>query len=302
MAKMFHSAWPVLSYPEMETTLYLLHRALQIIGKLKLLQPFELHWASSALWLTSSGLTSGVIPYKSENFSIEINFFEQQIYIVSSWGEKEVLVLTSMSVAELTHQFIQKLKKLNIEVKINMQPAEVPNPIPMDQDSEKRIYQPKLALVWWKALAQIYCVLQQYHALFRGISPPVGLMWGTMDFRDVRYKGKQLPLPNKDYITKNAMDDEQIEVGWWCGNASYPSPAFFSFAYPQPSQIEKAKINPSTARWEPSLSEFLLDYQEIQQSKTPDQDLLAFFNSTYQAGAERAGWDPALIVSGKPQR
>lgn len=302
MNQRLHSAWPALSYQEMESTLYLLHRVLQIIGKLKLLQPFELHWANSALWLTGSGLTSGVIPYKNEHFEIDINFLDQRIYIICSWGEKAVLSLTSMSVAELTEQFFQMLRKLNIEIQINMIPAEIANPIAMDQDTEKRIYQPNLALLWWKALAQIYRVMQRYHSLFSGISPPVGLMWGTMDLRDVRYKGKCFAVPNMDYIRKNAMDDEQIEIGWWAGNPQYPSPAFFSFTYPQPPNIEKAKIKPNKGRWEPALGEFILDYQEIQQSTTPDQDLLDFFNSTYQAGAERAGWDPSLIVSGKPQK
>lgn len=298
-----NSTWPTLSYPEMETTLYLLHRALQIIGKLKLLQPFELHWANSPLWLTSCGLTSGVIPYKTENFCIDINFFEHEIYIIASWGETETIALNTMSVADLTQQFTQKLKKLNIEVNINMLPAEVPNPIRFDQDSEKRIYQPQMAFNWWRALVQIYCVLQRYHALFKGTSPPVGLMWGTMDLRDARYKGIQLALPaNMDYIRKNAMDDEQIEAGWWCGNALYARPAFFSFTYPQPPHIESAKISPASARWESSLHEFLLDYEVIQQSKTPGEDLLAFFNSTYQAGAERAGWDPTLTVTGKPKK
>ncbi len=298
-----NSNWPILNYPEMQSTLHLIHMASQVIGKLKLSQPFEPHWAGVALWLTSTGLTSGLIHYK-KNFSIDLNFLEHQIQILSSSGAKEVIPVATSSVAALTENIFQALKQMNIALKINTIPAEVPNPIPFEKDVEKRIYQPKLAEAWWQALSQIHRVLQRYHALFRGISPPVGLMWGTLDLRDVRYKGIRVPITadNSDFIRKNAMDDAQIEVGWWCGNSLYPKPAFFSFTYPQPLQIESAKIKPASARWESSLGEFLLDYEQIQKSNDPDGDLLAFFNSTYIAGAERAGWDPALNTSGFPER
>jgi Family of unknown function (DUF5996) len=299
-----NSNWPILYYPEMQSTLHLIHMATQVIGKLKLSQPFEPHWGGVALWLTSSGLTSGPIHYKNKNFSIDINFLEHQIQILSSWGPKETIPVATSSVAELTGNILKTLKQMNIDLKISTIPAEVPNPVPFEQDIEKRIYQPKLALDWWQTLCQIHRVLQRYHALFRGISPPVGLMWGTLDFRDVRYKGIHVPIPadSSDFIRKNAMDDAQIEAGWWCGNSLYPKPAFFSFTYPKPLQIENAKIKPASARWESSLGEFLLDYEEIQKSNDPDGDLLTFFNSTYFAGAERAGWDPTLITSGSPER
>ena len=299
---MKNSNWPILDYPEMQSTLHLIHMAAQVIGKLKLYQPFEPHWAGVALWLTSTGLTSGPIHYQNKNFSININFLEHQIQILSSWGVKEMISVATSSVAELTGNILQMLKQMNIDLKISTIPAEIPNPIPFERDVEKRIYQPKLARDWWLALCQIHRVLQRYHALFRGISPPVGLMWGTLDLRDVRYKGIHLPISanDSDFIRKNAMDDAQIEAGWWCGNSLYPKPAFFSFTYPQPLQIEGAKIKPASARWESSLGEFLLDYEEIQKSDDPDRDLLAFFNSTYFAGAERAGWDPTLITSGSP--
>jgi hypothetical protein len=296
-----NSNWPILYYPEMQSTLHLIHMASQVIGKLKLHQPFEAHWAGVALWLTSNGLTSGPIHYKNKSFSVNINFLENQIEILSSWGVKEMIPLATSSVAELTGKMLQALKQMNIDLKINTLPAEIPNPIPFEPDVEKNIYQPKLAQSWWQTLCQIHRVLQRYHALFRGISPPVGLMWGTLDLRDVRYKGIRVPVDNLDFIRKNAMDDAQIEAGWWCGNSLYPKPAFFSFTYPQPLQIENAKIEPASARWESSLGEFLLDYEQVQKSDDPDGDLLAFFNSTYFAGAKRADWDPALITTGSPE-
>jgi hypothetical protein len=298
-----NSNWLALDYPEMQSTLHLIHMATQVIGKLKLSQPFEPHWAGVALWLTSNGLTSGPIHYKNKNFSLEVNFLEHQIEILSNWGVKEVIPVTTSSVAQLTEKILQALQRMNINLKISAVPVEVPEPIPFKHDVEKRLYQPELAHAWWQTLCNVHRVLQRYHALFKGISPPVGLMWGTLDLRDVRYQGIGVPITagNTDFIRRNAMDDAQIEAGWWCGNPQYPRPAFFSFTYPQPPQIEKANIKPPSARWEASLSEFLLDYEQIQKSNHPDEDLLAFFNSTYSAGAECAGWDPKLITDGRPQ-
>ena len=49
------------------------------------------------------------------------------------------------------------------------------------------------------------------------------------------------------------------------------------------------------------MGEFLFDYDDLRQSKDPDGDLLSFFESTYKAGAERAGWHPNLVGSGRPE-
>ena len=125
---------------------------------------------------------------------------------------------------------------------------------------------------------------------------------GTLDIRDVRYNGKPAsPGEKADYIRRNAMNEELIEVGWWSGSCAYPNPAFYSFTYPQPSGIEQSKVSPGKSRWESAMGESLFDYEDLRKSKDPDGDLLSFFESTYKAGAELAGWDSDLVGSGKPE-
>ena len=115
-----------------------------------------------------------------------------------------------------------------------------------------------------------------------------------------RYNGKPAsPGEKADYIRRNAMNEELIEVGWWSGIAAYPKPAFYSFTYPQPKGIEHTKVSPASSGWESAMGEFLFDYDDLRKSKDPDGDLLSFFESTYKAGAERAGWDPNLVGSGR---
>lgn len=103
-----HLNWPTLDYSEMQATLHLIHMTTQVIGKLKLSQAFEPHWAGVALWLTSNGLTSGPIHYQNKNFSVDINFLEHQIQIFSNWGVKEAIPLTRSSVAQLTDNILDR--------------------------------------------------------------------------------------------------------------------------------------------------------------------------------------------------
>lgn len=207
-----------------------------------------------------------------------------------------------MSVAELTRTLLDRLSQMGIEVNINPKPQEIPNPILFHEDTQIRPYNALLANAWWRILVSTYKVMQRYHAKFLGKTPPIGLMWGTFDLRDACYNGKRVvPTgPHTGYLRRNAMDEAQIEIGWWHGNPNYQRPAFYSFTYTQPEGIENAKINPSAARWEKSLGEFILDYDDVRHAKNPEADLLAFFESTYQAGAKLADWDSKLIGPGVP--
>jgi len=207
-----------------------------------------------------------------------------------------------MSVAEFVEKLFDMLGKANINSPINLKPQEVPNPIPFDQDTLPRPYDPKQVDAWWRILLSTQRVMQVFHGRFKGKTQPIGLMWGTLDIRDVRYNGKSAsPGEGADYIRRNAMNEELIEIGWWSGSAAYPKPAFYSFTYPQPREIEHAKVSPASSRWESAMGEFLFDYDDLLKSKDPDGDLLSFFESTYHAGAERAGWDPHLVGSGRPE-
>ncbi|MGB6976136.1 MAG: DUF5996 family protein [Gammaproteobacteria bacterium] len=298
----FSEPWPALPYEEFKSTAHLLHMGIQAIGKLKLLTPFEPHWANVALWLTSRGLTTGQIPYKTGCFSIDLDLITHQIICTTSWDTRGKIDLAPMSVAELVATLFKVLNDIGVDITVNPMPQEIPNPIPFDQDTKARPYDASLVNAWWRIMSSTNQVLKRYHARFTGRTPPIGLMWGSLDIRDVRYQGTPVPTTgiNADYIRRNAMNNPQIEMGWWIGSPNYPRPAYFSFTYPQPVGIEQAEIQPKVAHWDTTLGEFLLDYDDLRKSKHPEQDLLDFFESAYQAGAERAGWSSELVSSGKP--
>lgn len=50
-------------------------------------------------------------------------------------------------------------------------------------------------------------------------------------------------------------------------------------------------ISPAPAGYHPDLGEFILPYDEVRRSTSPDQVILEFFNSTYAVEANLGGWD-----------
>lgn len=267
-----------------------------------LTEPFAPHWANLAMPLTSRGITTGMIPFDSRTFSVDVDFISHEIICSSSSGQQEKIKLKSMSVAELTTKIFAALEHIGIKIKINQKPQEVSNPINFDQDTAHRDYDEVVVNAWWRILVSTYRVLLKFHSRFYGITPSIGLFWGTLDLRDARYKGLHLPATEtmSDYITRNSMDDAQVEVGWSSSNEKYPVPSFFAFAYPKPPGLEQVKMGLNGVKWIAAINEFVLDYDTLRQSKNPENDLLLFFETYYQTVAKLDHWEPTLTVSGEP--
>lgn len=294
--------WPALSSPAFEPTRYLLHMVLQAVGKLKLSEPFQAQWAEVPLWLTARGLTTGPISYAGGVYEVRADLISHEMQWLTSSGASGKLPLGPTSVATFVGTFLDRIRDSGIDPSITLMPREISSPIPFDQDKGPRPYDRDLVNAWWRILLSVQRVMQIFQGRFTGKTQPIGLMWGTLDIRSVFYNGKPAtPAPNTGFVRRNAMNAELVEIGWWSGDFSYPKPAFYSFTYPQPQGIENAKIGPSAARWDANMGEFLLDYDDLRQSKNPDGDLLAFLESTYSAGAIAAGWHSGLLGSGRPE-
>ncbi len=295
-----HSPWPALSYPDFAPTQQLLHMGLQAIGKLKLNQPFQAQWSQVPLWLNARGLTTGAIPYAGGVYEITLDFIAHQVICATSRGFSGQFALKPMSVTGFVAALFDLLKQANVNTSINQKPQEVPDAVLFDQDSEIRPYEAALVTDWWRILLSVQRVLDQFQSPFQGKIQPTGLMWGTFDIRAVRYNGTPFaPAENVGLIYRNAMNAELFEVGWWPGSATYPKPAFYAFMYPQPKGIENSV--PANGRWDKTMGEFLLDYDDLRKSNDPDADLLTFFQSAYNACAKCADWDATLIGSGKAE-
>jgi hypothetical protein len=290
--------WPELPYGAWKDTLDTLHMKLQIVGKVRLaLTPFEPQWANVPLYLTARGLTTTPMAHEGLIFDIDVDLIDHEVVIKTVRGESRRVALTGRPVAEFYADFISNLSAFGVVAEFSPIPSEVSDPIPFAEDTVHATYEPEWANRFWRVLSQVDMLLKEHRARFRGRTTPVHFFWGSFDLALTRFTGRPAePPPGAGFLQRMSADAEQICAGFWPGHGRYPRAAFFSYTYPKPDAIEKDSIQPHGAGWSAELGEFALPYDDARSSKSPEAAILEFFESTYAAGARRAGWDPALVV------
>ena len=289
--------WPALPVAEWKDTYATLHMWTQIIGKIRLtLSPLVNHWWNSALYVNSRGLTTSAIHYKNRIFEIDFDFIDHNLLITTSDGSRKSLDLMPRSVADFYQEVMATLDSLGIEVKIHARPDEVPNPIPFAEDHEHASYDAEYAERFWRILVQVDRVFKKFRAGFIGKCSPVHFFWGSFDLAVTRFSGRRAPLrPEADAITREAYSHEVISHGFWPGGGDIQSPAFYSYTAPEPAGLGREAIRPASAFYSEKMSEFFLMYDDVRLSSSPDETLLEFLESTYEAGARLANWDRAAL-------
>jgi hypothetical protein len=291
------AVWPDLPFHAWQGTCETLHMWTQIVGKVRLaLSPAVNHWWHVPLYINSRGLTSSPIPYKHHIFEVQFDFINHNLLILTDDGRNKILPLMPRSVAEFYQEFMSALLALGIEVKINTLPSEVKNPIHCDVDDVHTSYDAEYANRFWRILVQTELVMQQFRSSFLGKNSPIHFFWGSFDLASSRFSGRRAPeRRGADAMTREGYSHELISCGFWPGNEALPDPVFYAYAAPEPPGFKTATILPNTAFYSPDLGEYLLRYQDLRNSPTPEQDLLAFFQSTYDAGATLGKWDLANL-------
>jgi hypothetical protein len=297
--------WPSLNYREWNETYQTLHRWTQIIGKMRLSKTeWTNHSWHSTLYATPVGLTTSPIADGSRSFSIDFDFFSHQLVIVTSEGERRSLPLKQESVADFFSRFKQALQALEIEVQIYPHPNETPDALAFFADTTHASYQSERVQEWWRVMVAADLWLKRFRSTFVGKCSPVHFFWGSFDLAVTRFSGRPAPVhpggvPNiPDRVVREAYSHEVSSCGFWPGNETYPHAAFYSYAYPEPTGFARARVEPKAAFYHEGLHEFILPFEAIRTSLSPEDDALRFFNSTYRAAADLGGWDrPALETS-----
>ena len=289
-------AWPSLPLEEWKDTYATLHLWTQIVGKVRLtLSPKVNHWWQVPLYVTPRGLTTTAIPYKARSFEIDFDFLDHQLIIKTSDGVTKTIPLVPRSVADFYRELMATLRSLQIEVEIHTKPDEVPNPIPFEEDHEHASYDPEYANRFWRILVQADRVFKEFRSRFIGKCSPVHFFWGSFDLAVSRFSGRPAPgRPGADAITREAYSHEVISHGFWPGGNGVEA-AFYSYTAPAPDGLDKAQIRPAKAFYSSEMSEFLFMYDDMRQADSPDEALLDFCQSTYEAGADLAKWDRASL-------
>ncbi len=293
-------SWPALPYMEWKDTCETLHLWTQIVGKVKLaLCPPENHWWHVTFSVTPRGLGTGPIPWvgpRSRIFEIQFDFIDHELLILASDGARKTIPLVPRSVASFYREFMECLAALGIGVRINPLPSEIPSPIRCDQDEQHASYDPAQAGRFWQVLLRAAMVLRRHRSRFIGKTSPVHFFWGGFDLALTFFSGRRAPeRPGADMITREGYSHEVISCGFWPGGESLPEPAFYAYAAPEPAGFKGASVLPQSAFYHPRLGEFLLRYDDMRAAADPEQALLDFCRSTYEAGANLAGWERAAL-------
>ena len=285
--------WPPLPYEAWKETYETLHMWTQIVGKVRMeLSPFLNHWWHVTLYVTPRGLTTSAIPYHGGSFEVTFDFLEHTLFMRTSEGTTKALPLIPRSVASFYQEFMACLHALGIEVTINPLPSEVRAPIRCDVDEIHASYDPLYANRFWRILTQTATVMQRFRSPFVGKSSPVHFFWGNFDLAVTLFSGRRAPeRQGADRMMREAMSHEEISCGFWPGSDNFPAPAFYSYTSPEPPGLSTASIRPQEAFYSQELGEFLLRYDDMRTASSPEQALLEFFESTYEAGATLAQWD-----------
>jgi hypothetical protein len=302
--------WPSLPLEAWIETCATLHLWTQIVGKIRLTQsPWVNHAWHATLYVTPRGLTTSPIPHGSRTFQIDFDFIAHQLILTASDGGTSRLALEPRSVATFYKRLMAEMDELGLHVDIYPRPNEVEDPIRFDQDETHQSYDPEYASRFWRILAQADRVFKEFRARFIGKSSPVHFFWGAPDLAVTRFSGRRAPehpggVPNlPDWVAREAYSHEVSSCGFWSGGGAISYPAFYSYAYPEPAGFAEAPIKPDAAFYSNDLREFILPYDAVRQSESPDSTLLDFLQSTYEAAANLAQWDRgALERANDPRR
>lgn len=289
--------WPVLKFDDWKDTLATVHLWTQIVGKIRLRKmPWLNHSWHVTLYVSPVGLSTGSMPYQHGVFQIDFDFLHHQLIITTSTGRTTTLELYSRTVADFYTALFEKLKGLDIDVVIYTTPSEIEGAIPFEADHIHKSYVPHKMENYWQALIKIYNVFTRFRTRFTGKCSPVHFFWGAFDLAVTRFSGKDAPqhpgsAPNMPAaVMQEAYSKEVSSCGFWPGNEQYPHASFYAYCYPSPPAFSEQAVQPAGAFYSQEMGEFLLSYETVQQADNPEETLLAFMQSTYEAAANTGNW------------
>jgi hypothetical protein len=285
--------WPELPLEAWQDTYATLHMWTQIVGKVRLaLTPKINHWWGVPLYVNPLGLTTSAIPYSGGDFEVQFDFVHHKLVVQTSHDTMRTLALAPRSVADFYREFEAALVSLGIAAKIWRMPVEIPDPIPFDQDIKHASYDSEYANRFWRILVCCDAIFNEFRAGFIGKASPVHFFWGSFDLAATRFSGRRAPeREGADSITREAYSHEVISAGFWPGGGDVKGAAFYAYAAPEPAGFAQHPVRPAEAFYHPQLKEFILMYDEVRQAASPRESLLAFLQSTYDAGADLAKWN-----------
>jgi len=290
---LIRSNWPPLPLDAWQETYATLHMWSQIVGKIALaLTPRMNHFWNVAMQITPRGLATPPLRHGDRLFTMTFDFVAHDLVIHTSDGATETIHLEPRSVSAFYKIVMETLRRMRLETRIWPMPVEIPNPIRFDTDETHHSYDPQAVNTFWRILVTIKPIFENFRCRFIGKSSPVHFFWGSFDLASTRFSGRRAPeRPGADSITKESYSHEVISHGFWPGSGAIQDPAFYAYAAPEPAGFRDAALQPRGVFYSKEFSIFILPYDLVRNSSSPEVDLTAFLETTYDAGAELGKWD-----------
>lgn len=290
--------WPDIPFHDWKDTFYTVQLWLQIAGKIRLRKmPWMNHSWHVTFYVSPHGLTTGSIPFENGIFQIDFDFLNHRLLISANTGKIEQVNLYPRTVADFYKELFAKLESMGIHAFIYAVPNEVEPAIPFQNDETHKSYDKEKMTLFWQALVSIHNVFTRFRARFIGKCSPVHLFWGAFDLAVTRFSGREAPkhpggapnIPLK--VMQESYSHEVSSCGFWPGSEQFPMPAFYSYCYPTPADFGEQQAEPKEAFYSKEMGEFFLPYDVVRNSENPEDTLLQFLQSTYEAAANTANWE-----------
>jgi hypothetical protein len=295
------SVWPALSYEQWSDTCDTLHAHTQVLGKLAaVLAPPEPQLQHAALRLTARGWETAPLPAPdgSGALVVALDLRTHQAVLEHSDGRVHLVALApDRSVGEVTREVLDAVRGLAGAFEIELRPQEVPWSVPLDEDEEHARYDPEQVTSYFAAATRAALLLAAFRAPYRGRCTPVNAWWGSFDLAVNLFSGLPADPPSDDFIMRNAMDAQEVAVGWWPGDRQSGKAAFYAYAHPAPEGFADATLSPAAAHWDAALGEYILDWEDVRNSPDPLALGLEFARSAFRHACVVCDWDPALPAS-----
>jgi len=298
--------WRATRYSTWQATCDTLHAHTQVLGKLCVaLAPPEPELLHAALRLTARGWETRPLPAPDGSGAVvaALDLNAHEAVAEHSDGRSERVALApDRSVGEVTRELLAALGRLAGDVTINATPQEVPWEVRLDEDEEHATYDPAQVEDYFAAATRAALALAEFRAPYRGRSTAVNAWWGSFDLAVSLFTGETAEPPSQDFIMRNAMDAQEVAVGWWPGDARYDEPALYAYAHPAPDGFDEAALEPPEARWDAALGELVLDWREVCASEDPHATAMRFLRSAFDHACAVCDWDGGLraSVAGSP--
>lgn len=300
------ATWPAVSFESWRETCETLHAHTQVLGKLAVaVAPPEPQLQHAALRLTARGWETAPLPAPdgSGSFVVALDLRAHGAIAEHSDGRvQHVALAPDRAVGEVTRELLAAVRGLAGPVEIDPTPQETSWTTPLDEDDEHASYDRAAVGEYFAAATQAALVLAAYRAPYRGRSTPVNAWWGSFDLAVSLFSGSPAEPPSEDFIMRNAMDSQEVAVGWWPGDGRYERAAFYAYVHPAPEGFGKGALQPAAARWEAGLGEYVLDWEDVRKEADPHGVALQFLRSAFAHACTVCEWDPALAASaeGRP--